>query len=206
MAAQRIPDPTTAGDFCRRFAAEHVQLLQDIFNEVRLRVWAKQPAEFFRQAQIDLDGTLVPTDGECKDGMDIAYNGTWGYHPLVVSLANTQEVLSIINRSGNRPSHEGAAKEVDRAIAVCIRGGFRSILLRGDTDFTQTKHLDRWTDDARVHFIFGMDAQPKLHMLADDLPANDWRMLTAPATLPDQDEAAPATREDQTTDRGGTGV
>jgi Transposase DDE domain group 1 len=180
LAAQRIPDPTTAGDFCRRFAPEHVQLLQDIFNEVRLRVWAKQPAEFFQQARIDLDGTLVPTDGECKDGMDIAYNGTWGYHPLVVSLANTQEVLSIINRSGNRPSHEGAAAEVDRAIAVCIQGGFRSILLRGDTDFTQTKHLDGWTDDARVHFIFGMDVHPKLHMLADDLPADAWRLLERP--------------------------
>jgi hypothetical protein len=180
LAAQRIPDPTTAGDFCRRFTPKHVQLLQDIFNDVRLRVWAKQPAEFFRQARLDLDGTLVPTEGECKDGMDIAYNGTWGYHPLVVSLGNTQEVLSIINRSGNRPSHEGAAVEVDRAIAVCIRGGFLSILLRGDTDFAQTRHLDRWTDDARVQFIFGMDVQPNLHMLADDLPADAWRTLQRP--------------------------
>jgi hypothetical protein len=34
-----------------------------------------------------------------------------GYHPLVVSLANTGEVLSIVNRPGNRPSHEGAAEE-----------------------------------------------------------------------------------------------
>jgi DDE family transposase len=180
LGAERIPDPTTAGDFCRRFTPEHVQLLQDIFNDVRLRVWARQPAGFFQQARIELDGVLVPTMGECKDGMDIAYNGIWGYHPLVVSLANTQEVLSIINRSGNRPSHEGAAAEVDRAMAVCFRGGFRTILLRGDTDFAQTKHLDRWTDDARVQFIFGVDVQPNLHVLADDLPADAWRPLQRP--------------------------
>jgi hypothetical protein len=180
LAAERIPDPTTAGDFCRRFASEQVQLLQDIFNDVRLQAWAKQPAAFFQQARIDLDGTLVPTGGECKEGIDIAYDGTWGYHPLVVSLANTNEVLSIINRSGNRPSHEGAAAEVDRAIAVCARGGFRNILLRGDTDFTQTKHLDRWTDNPRVQFIFGMDAHAKVSMLADDLPADAWRKLQRP--------------------------
>jgi hypothetical protein len=28
-----------------------------------------------------MDGTLVATTGECKQGMDIAYDGTWGYHP-----------------------------------------------------------------------------------------------------------------------------
>ena len=42
---------------------------------------------------LDMDGTLVETTGGCKAGMDIAYDGTWGYHPLVVSLAETGEVL-----------------------------------------------------------------------------------------------------------------
>ena len=180
LATQRIPDPTTAGDFCRRFQAEDVHTLIDVFNDVRQRVWARQPASFFDEARIDMDGTLVPTCGECKAGMDIAYNGTWGYHPLVVSLANTGEVLSVLNRSGNRPSHEGAAAEVDRALRVCLDGGFRRVLLRGDTDFTQTTHLDRWTDDARVQFIFGLDRTVGRHVLADDLLPDAWQPLVRP--------------------------
>jgi hypothetical protein len=189
LGARRIPDPTTAGDFCRRFTAEQVQTLQDIFNKTRQKVWAFQPAEFFAQARVDLDGTLVPTCGECKAGMDIAYNGTWGYHPLVVSLANTGEVLSVINRPGNRPSHEGAAAEVDRAIQVCLEGGFQQVLLRGDTDFTQTKHLDRWDDDPRVQFIFGVNVTNNLQIAADDLPASAWQPLQRPPRYQVQTQA-----------------
>ncbi len=73
LGARRIPDPTTAGDFCRRFVPADVQTLLDIFNDTRVQVWAGQPADFFAQAKIDLDGTLVGTTGECKQGMDIAY-------------------------------------------------------------------------------------------------------------------------------------
>ena len=177
LGAQRIPDPTTAGDFCRRFQATDVYTLLDVFNEVRQRVWARQPAEFFEQARLDMDGTMTETTGECKVGMDISHDGKWGYHPLIVSLAQTGEVLSVLNRSGNRPSHEGAAAEVDRAMRVCLVGGFRRILLRGDTDFSQTKHLDRWSDDPRVQFIFGLDCTANRHFLADELPGMSWQPL-----------------------------
>jgi hypothetical protein len=180
LGAERIPDPTTAGDFCRRFTAEDVHTLMDIIDDTRLEVWRRQPADFFDQAVIDVDGTLVPTTGECKEGMDISYKGTWGYHPLIVSLAGTGEVLRIVNRPGNRPSHEGAFREIDRAISLCRRGGFRSILVRGDTDFTQTKHLDRWDQIEGVQFIFGMPVQPSLHVQADDLPAELWEFLERP--------------------------
>ena len=80
IGAQRIPDPTTAGDFCRRFHAADISTLIDVFNDVRKSVWARQPAAFFDLAKIDMDGTLVGTAGECKQGIDIAYDGTWGYH------------------------------------------------------------------------------------------------------------------------------
>jgi len=180
LGARRIPDPTTAGDFCRRFTDQAIRLLQDIVHDVRLGVWAEQPPAFFTQAIVDMDGTLVETTGQCKQGMDIAYDGTWGYHPLLLTLANTGEVLGLVNRSGNRPSHEGAAAEVDRALAVCFRGGFRTVLLRGDTDFSQTEHLDRWNADARVRFIFGYDAAPNLVALAQQIPEKYWQPLQRP--------------------------
>ncbi len=189
LGARRIPDPTTAGDFCRRFTAADIDTLQEIFHDVRMNVWAKQPDAFFEQATIDMDGALVETSGECKQGMDISYNGIWGYHALVLSLANTREVLSVVNRSGNRPSHEGAAAQVDKCLDVCFRGGFRRVLLRGDTAFAQTEHLDRWNADSRVRFIFGYDAMPNLVALAERLPERVWHKLERPPRYAVKSEA-----------------
>ena len=128
---------------------------------------------------IDGDGTTVETCGECKEGMDINYEAKWSYHPLLISLANTGEPLYLVNRSGNRPSHENAAVYFDRAIAICRRAGFRRITLRGDTDFSQTEHLDRW-NDAGVEFVFGFDATDKLYALAEKLPDSAWKPLRRP--------------------------
>jgi hypothetical protein len=199
LGARRIPDPTTAGDFCRRFDDASINRLQDIFDDVRLGVWRQQPADFFDQAILDVDGTLVETTGQCKEGMDIAYNGVWGYHPLVVSLASTREVLRLVNRSGNRPSHEGAADALDQAIATCLRGGFRRVLLRGDTDFSQTEHLDRWTRDGRIRFIFGYDCKANLKELADRLPERVWHKLERPRRP--QPKTEPRRRPDDVKDR-----
>ena len=176
LGAQRIPDPTTAGDFCRRFQNDQqVLALMEAINEVRLGVWKQQPAAFLDRAVIDADGTIAATTGECKEGMNISYDGQWGYHPLVISLANTKEPLYLVNRSGNRPSHEQADEYLDKAITLCRRAGFCSILLRGDTDFMQTWKLDEWAGD--VTFVFGADARKPMIHRAEALPATAWRRL-----------------------------
>jgi hypothetical protein len=176
LGARRVPDPTTAGDYCRRFDPAAIFRLQAIFNAIRLKVWRQQPTSFFNEAILEADGTMVETTGECKEGMDINHKGQWGYHPLVLSLANTGEPLFVVNRSGNRPSHEQAACYFDRAIALCRRGGFRKLRLRGDTDFTQTERLDDW-DRQGVKFVFGIDATKRLYELAGELPPEAWKTL-----------------------------
>jgi hypothetical protein len=179
LGAQRIPDPTTAGDFCRRFEATDVEILLSTINNVRVNVWQQQPASFFEEAIIEGDGLMAQTTGQCKEGMDINYKGQWGYHPLLISLANTAEPLYLVNRRGSRPSYEGAAVRFDQSIALCRRAGFKKVLLRGDTDFTQTKELDRW-DEEGVRFIFGIDAMGNLIEKAENLPEKRWKRFKRP--------------------------
>ena len=177
IGAQRIPDPTTAGDFTRRFERKDNVLLMDAINAARERVWSKAPRGLMKEAIIDVDGTLAGTLGQCKQGMDISYKGIWGYHPLILSLANTNEVLYLVNRPGNVASHEGAAEWMDKAIDL-VAPHCERILLRGDTDFSLTKHFDRWS--ARVDFVFGMDASKGRVARAEALEEACWAPLQRP--------------------------
>lgn len=176
LGTDSIPDPTTAGDFCRRFDEPAIAALLRAIDEARLNVWKQQEDEFFEEARIDADGVLVNTLGKCKEGMDFNYKGGCGYHPLLVSFANTKEIFSIVNRPGNVHSAEGAAKYFDQAIMVCIKGGFRKVRIRGDCKFSQTEYLDGW-NQIGVKFNFGYAASTNLQAIADDLPESAWKPL-----------------------------
>ena len=176
LGAERIPDPTTAGDFTRRFSVGDVGELMEAINSIRPKLWKKRLARRERkEAILDVDGTHAPTWGECKEGIGLSYDGEWGYHPLLISLANTSEPLYLVNRSGNCVSHEGAVPWIDRAIAL-VRQSFKRVCLRGDTDFALTGHFDRWSAEG-VGFAFGVDAMPNLVKIAEGLEEKRWKGL-----------------------------
>ena len=175
LGAERIPDPTTAGDFTRRFGESDIVAMQECINGARLAVWKVQPEGFLKEAFIDVDGSIAGTYGECKEGIGLSYKGIWGYAPLIVSLANTREVLYLVNRPGNVASHSQSVAWIDRAIGLVSQVAER-VTVRGDTDFTHTAQLDRWNEQG-VRFILGFDANPKLVALAEGLGASAWQRL-----------------------------
>jgi hypothetical protein len=176
VGVERIPDPTTAGDFTRRFSEWNVVELMEAINSIRPKLWKKRLRRSEREeAIIDADGTHALTCGECKEGIGLSYDGDWCYHPLLISLANTAEPLYLVNRSGNCVSHDGAVTWIDRAIAL-VRQSFKRVCLRGDTDFALTAHFDRWNADG-VSFAFGMDAMPNLVKIAEGLDDKRWSVL-----------------------------
>jgi len=100
LGAQRIPDPTTSGDFTRRFNEASALELMAAINATRQGVWEQKPPHFLNQAFIDTDWPLAGTFGASRGGLALSYKWIWGYAPLIINLANTRDVLYLVNRPG----------------------------------------------------------------------------------------------------------
>lgn len=177
LGVETIPDPTTAGDFCRRFDEKFIEALQDALNACRRKAWAQQGPAFTDEiARIDVDGSIIPTKAERKQGMGMSYKGIWGCLGLLVSLANTREPLFLRMLPGNASPLGVTAGYLNRAIALVREAGFSKILLRGDTEFAQTMHFDQWDTDG-VGFVFGYSAMPNMKAQANALEESDYATL-----------------------------
>jgi len=191
LGVARLPAPSTAGDFLRRFRAADIVALQEGIHQARQRVWQRLPAAQRRLATLDMDGTIVETKGECKQGMDYcAYQQQWGYAPLLLSLAQTGEVLYVVNRPASSPSHQGAAAWVKRAL-VHLKHAFETVWLRGDSAFSLTTEFDDWEAQG-VLFIFAYDAYANLIAQAESLPFAAWETLVRPPAY--EIQTAPRTK------------
>ena len=176
LGAERIPASTPERDFLRRFEPSDVVQLMDIINRKRQEIWRTQSKGFRKQAILNIDSTMCPTTGECKEGMGMSRTGDWGYDAQLVSLANSREPLFIENRSGNTYSGVRGTHWIDCGIDLC-RGIFKEIWLRGDTAYPDTEAFDRW-DKEDVSFVFGYKAYKCLVKRADAIPR--WKKLKRP--------------------------
>ena len=164
LGACRIPDPTTAGDFLRRFTVPDLWALQEAIDEARIKIWRALPRRKRRRITLEMDSTLKVVYGECKQGADFSYKGTWSYHPLLFTLAETGELLRVVNRSGNRPSAEGSAEMLGPCLEM-LSEHFGRILVRGDTKFSEGPILGTICDHG-ADFVIGHPVTPPIHGVA----------------------------------------
>lgn len=182
LGMKRFPDSTTSGDFLRRFEECDVEDLMTAGLAMTEQVLTNKLSPQERKLGIiEGDGTLAPTDAQCMEGIDYCgYKRQWGYAPLLISLANTQQPLCIVNRPGNAASSHDAAKYFDIAANSMLRV-YDRVVLRGDTDFSQSKYLDGWHETGRIDFVFGYDACPALVARAEGLNEGAFKELKRPA-------------------------
>lgn len=180
LGVQTLPHPTTAGDFQRRFDEAQLGELQKVFLQAGVfQLGACLPEAEKKLGIVYADGTLSPTDAECMQGIGYSWKRLWGYHPLVLSLANTNQPLWIRNRPGNASSAEGAAEAFD-IVSGHLLEVYDRLLFAGDTDFSQTKYLDGWHKTGRIDFVFGYDACANLVARAEGLAPSSWKRLGRP--------------------------
>ena len=177
LGACRIPDPTTAGDFLRRFGDEGLDALQRATDEARVKVWRKLPKKERQSATLDMDSTLKEVYGVCKQGADFSYKGTWSYHPLLFTLAETGEPLRLVNRPGNRPSAEGAAELLGPCLEM-LRANFGEVFLRGDSKFSRKEILRQAVAHGAL-FALVHEVTAPVWSAAFHLPEAQWKPLRA---------------------------
>lgn len=183
VGACRIPDPTTAGDFLRRFkTAEDVETLSGVVDDVQEAVWSRRSRGARRRrrkeeiALVDLDGHIKPLYGEQKEGADFSYDGRWSYQPLVVSLGGGGESLRVVNQPGSARSSDAAADAL-RAVLPRVRRHYRNAIVRGDTDFDRVD-VFRAVIDAKAHFAIGGRVYANRAALAQAIAEEDWEPFT----------------------------
>jgi hypothetical protein len=180
VGACRIPDPTTAGDFLRRFTiAQNVEHLSGAIDEVQEAVWSKLPRNVRRRrkkhelALVDLDGHIKPLYGVQKEGADFSYNGRWSYQPLVVSLGGSGECLKVVNQPGNCRPSDAAAKALQEVLPL-IQRHFRNAIVRGDTDFDRSDVFNE-AIDAGAYFAIGGRLYQNRAALAQAIAEESWK-------------------------------
>ncbi len=174
LGAVRIPDPTTAGDFLRRFGRRDLGKLDDAIDHVQEQAWRvrygrrRQPL-----AVVDIDSHLKKVYGAKKEGADFSYKGTWSYHPLVMSLAGTQECLRLVNRPGNAGDRDGVVGHL-KVLFPRLNRRFKKVVVRGDSQFFSSAIFETCEEHGQYFAIVSPTFQ-NLMRQAEKLPGSRWK-------------------------------
>lgn len=130
IGREETPDPTTAGDFCRRFYAGHLLQFDSAMGKLFGEVYRHR--QQVTRFTIDLDAKVHPVYGEQKQGAAKAYNGVYSLQPMYAFVHETDELIHAQLRSGN--THPGAkAIPFLRRMKKKIPSQIKKVYLRSDS-------------------------------------------------------------------------
>lgn len=177
LGASRIPDPTTAGDFLRRLDEEDIRSLDGAIDEMHKNAWRRHSKKKQRVGRVDIDSHVHHVYGNQKEGADFTYKGGFGYHPLVFTLAETQECLRLINRPGNKTSADGTEDHLQDLVPL-LKGRFKRVIVRGDSAFARQAIFDV-CDENEMYFAMVSPEHQNYREIAESIPKSQWKPFRA---------------------------
>lgn len=208
LGACRIPDPTTAGDFLRRFDEStnpgSLEALRQVIDELQCAVWKvkakrtkknkgkhkSQKSGHILEA-IDMDGHIKRVYGVQKEGADFSHTKVWSFKPLLISKAGTGECLAVRNRSGNVKDPTGAAEALDEVLRYARPHLGKHVVVRGDSAFDQ-QDIRKTCEQHNVYTAIVGRSNPARMLDALLLSEEDWKPLqTRAARMADERRQSP---------------
>ena len=141
--------------------------------EARRLAWARgvQP----ERITLDLDSTLVTAHSE-KEGAAATYKHGFGFHPLLCTLDETNEVLAGILRAGNATANNAADNIAVLAAGLAqvpTHAATEPILVRSDSAGATHALVDA-VRERELRFSIGFDLTAAVREAVLALPAKAW--------------------------------
>jgi len=171
IGRKEIPDPTTAGDFCRRFTLGHILQMNQAFAEIQAQVYQRRKE--ITAWTIDADAKVHEVFGAKKEGAEKSYNGIYSLQPMYAFVHETEEMLHSELRTGN--THPGAkAVAFLRRMRRKIPATIREIYLRSDSAF-YNKEVVEFCEEKGWQFSITADQTSPLMCRVEDLADSAWK-------------------------------
>ena len=130
----RIPAPHTSGDFLERFDGEVIERFRQLLWKAQEKFLKKLAKRQHRRLLLSIDSSVYEVYGNCKESSSMSYKGIFGYHPILLHIHDTGELLDIILRGGNSYTAAGVKDLLERNIER-LKEHFKEIILLGDAGF-----------------------------------------------------------------------
>jgi len=171
--------PSTLGTFLRSFSFGHVRQLDRVLGQLLRRAWAAGAGPGAGRLVIDIDSFVGEVHGTCKQGAGYGYSGKLGYHPLLATRADTNEVLHVRLRKGQANTQRGALRFVDELLARVRRAGAAGqILLRADSGFQNKKVIARLREQG-CRYSIGVTMHKIVAAQIALIPDDAWQPVAA---------------------------
>jgi hypothetical protein len=171
----QVRAPSTIGTWLRGFIWATVRMLDAVSRRVLARAWQSGLGpELDADLTVDFDSTICRVFGTAKQGAAFGYTKVRGYHPLLATLADTNEVLHARMRGGNAGAARGASTFVRETISrIRGAGATGKLTARADSAFYSRAFVTACRDHD-VAFSVTVDKNPAIQQAIAAIPDDAW--------------------------------